>query len=110
MAFADDQIIDAGGDDADGTYGFPLAGQGPLNVGNYFLSVMSSSWSTCTIDVRVKDRSGNYLVPNDADGNPLSGKTANFAANILVGRSGLDLELGGSGTASLTVTLEKSSD
>jgi len=107
--FADDQIISTAGSDANGDYSFPLANQPKMNPGKYFLSVMGT-WGTRTIEARVRDRSGNYFVPNDADGVALTAKAANFGVVIAVGLAGLTLTMAGTGTALLTVTMEKLSD
>lgn len=104
--FAADDIISTAGGDANGTYGYPKSGGEAFHAGNYFLSVMSASWGSRTIEVRVKDRSGNYVVPNDSEGNALTAKTANFAEIVSLGKSGIDLVMGGTGDADLTVTLE----
>ena len=103
--FAEDDIISSAGGDAAGTYSYPKAGQ-RMPVGEYVLSVMGT-WDGNSIEVRVPDRSGNYYVPDDKDGNALTGKTANFGDAVLtLGSAGVQLVLTGSGSQELTVTLE----
>lgn len=91
--------------DTAGTYGYPKSGGEQFYAGNYFLSVMGT-WDGNTIEVRVKDRSGNYFVPVDAQGSSLTGKTANFGAVVALPKAGIDLVLAGTGAQELTVTLE----
>lgn len=103
--FANDDIISTAGGDANGDFSYPKSGQA-VHPGDYFLSVMGA-WGSRTIEVRVPDRSGNYVVPNGSSGSALTGQTANFAEVVTIGRSGLTLSMAGSGTALLTVTLER---
>lgn len=106
MAFEDNDIISTTGGDSNGTFSYPKAGQ-TLPPGRYVIAAMSGDWASRTISVRCPDRSGNYVIPEDADGNALTSKAANFSEEAVLTSSGVQFILAGTGDSDITITVER---
>lgn len=97
--FENNKIISTVGGDDNGNFDWELP-----EMGTYRLTI-GGTWGSRTLAVGTVDRSGNFFVLPDKDGNDMTAISANTI--VVVATDNLRITMAGTGTAELTCEIQQ---